>query len=89
MCFKRRGGSSPPFPTTQKVVNESLGGADSFSSGKILRQVEGGAIKGNIGRSDSCRAEEADRGEKNKGSLTKGIAGPLCRDGSTIYIYRL
>lgn len=82
-------GFESPQPHHAEVVTVFLAGADSFSSGKILRQVEGGAIKGGIARLDSHRAEEADRGEKNKGSLTKGIAGPLCRDGSNICIYRL
>ena len=38
-----------------EVVNESLEGAYSFSFGKILRQVKGGAIKSGIARLNSCR----------------------------------
>jgi hypothetical protein len=48
-------GFESPLPHFAEVANESLGGVDSFSSGKILRQVEGGAIKGGIARMDSRR----------------------------------
>ena len=65
-CAEKAWGFESPLPHHAEVVNVSLGGADSFSSGKILRQVEGGAIKGSIARLDSRRAEEAGRGEKTR-----------------------
>jgi hypothetical protein len=43
------------FPHFAEVVNESLGGADTFSLGKILRQVKGGATKGGIACMNSRR----------------------------------
>ena len=45
--------SIPALPHFVGVVNESLGGADTFGFGKILSQVKGGAIKGGIARMNS------------------------------------
>jgi hypothetical protein len=54
MCRKAWGFESS-LPHFAEVANESLGGADTFSFGKILRQVKGGAIKGGIVRMNSRR----------------------------------
>ena len=54
-CAERHGGSSPALPHLTEVVNESLGDTDTFSFSKILSQVKGEAIKGDIARINSRR----------------------------------